>query len=348
MAAVALEHCPLGGGPPQKAMKGPVVNSSKRMQRTLPVVLFSLCTAGGNASAQSASVFRSQAPDAYSAAAVITHFKRRKGDPVTGFSSTGRKHQEVRTWRVVSRKMAEPVHSHLHLAAINASMRSASSLMTKHDDSDLCGCRRDDVCSCEAQFNFLECVQKNCAAKKCDCPDPDVQIAELCSASSLSCKDDLNITCGKEQEHSCKGRFHQAHDGVVGFVLNTETLGDQAYCGPFGKCQGELQVVAQIHRGYQGMWLECQVKDGDEFTRCESQVIEKTTTCRMPMVPALPVGKTLVGKCRLTEGKNGPDISQNGWFTVANRHKAANGGAVGARNIAVMLLSTLVCAAGFA
>jgi len=221
---------------------------------------------------------------------------------------------------------------------MNTSTRRASKLL----GSDVCGCQREEICSCEAQFAFLQCVQKSC---------DDAEVAKLCSAASSSCSDDLDIACGKEQ--SCRGWFHQAQNGVVGFVLNTEGIGERAYCGPSGKCQGELQVVAQLHRAYQGVWLECRLKDGEDFSTCTSEVFASSTKCRMPMIQGLTTGTSLVGKCWLTEGQSGPPITKDAWFTVANRHDKVEAGpvqsgAAGVRRFMIAVLGTFVAAAQLA
>jgi len=245
---------------------------------------------------------------------------------------------------------APTLRSQLQLTATNAT--TEAKLDKKKDYS--CGCVRQDVCTCGAQLDFLQCVHKACEAKKCDCPVQELQ--DVCTASAQSCSTDLDMACSSKREQvGCKGLFHQSADGDVGFTLDTDHIGDEAYCGPFGKCQGDLQLSAQLHRAYKGLWFQCKIKDGDDFTSCSAEVTTNDVQCKMKMVQGFKAEESLVGKCFLSEGKGGSAVTKDAWFTVTNAHgkmkaKASpeKSGAKGVSTISLGLFAAVICSAWLA
>lgn len=240
------------------------------------------------------------------------------------------------------------LRSHLQLTAANvtSAKREVESAAKLDADADTCGCARENVCTCGAQLKFLGCVQKACQEKKCDCPDKEKQMEQLCSSGSVSCTSDLDVKCGKST--SCKGLFNQASDGVVGFTLDTDYIGEEVYCGPFGKCQGDLQLSAQLHRAYKGLRLQCQIKDKKVFTSCDEEAVTNDVKCSMPMVQGFKAEESIVGKCWLSEGQKA--VTKDAWFTITNTHgkmKAKKSAKVksGASSAGGVLLGVLAAAA---
>jgi len=194
-----------------------------------------------------------------------------------------------------------------------------------------CGCvRKTQDCTCGGWLDYLQCVSHKCHSEKCGgkCPAGAGSFIGQCQAVQRpECASELVWECGKT-EATCQGIFHQERDSLVGLTVSAEPLGTLAYCGPWGKCQGELRINALIHRNEPGFSLECKlplVVDADKSDRsqwqtCSSQVDAGTAKagCTMPMVKSLEAGSQLEGRCWLNKG--GEKITKNAWFTVANQY----------------------------
>lgn len=195
---------------------------------------------------------------------------------------------------------------------------------------DPCECYAKDQCTCEAQLEYLACVQKKCSSSKCAC-DIEKDVPQVCEELATStCSSEIKVGCGPTP--NCRGLFHQLHDGMAGLVLNTEHLGDAAYCGPFGKCSGEITVVASIHKAEQGSMLQCKLatsagadldnKQEKDVVSCSTAVESEQATCTIPMVKELASGAFIEGKCWL-EGKSaGGLLTDNAWFKVSNKYSS--------------------------
>jgi len=130
------------------------------------------------------------------------------------------------------------------------------------------------------------------------------------------------------------GKFNQAGDGTVGFVLDADKLAEASFCGPFGKCLGELRLVAHVWRPEEDLHLACAVPSlntvnatgnttiggKDEcLKKCSADVKGKSANCTIPMVPELAPGARLTGSCWLEKPK-GTKVTDADYFAVVNKY----------------------------
>jgi hypothetical protein len=192
---------------------------------------------------------------------------------------------------------------------------------------DICGCTPQvkAECTCDGSLQFLACVEQNCPGGA----------AERCTKLSAMdwCGPELDLVCNGLQS-TCKGKFHQAHDGIVGLTVLDKHLGDSVYCGPHGRCLGELNVEVEIHKTWalpndvEGAGLECEMANGKKCTGPVEpgdglEGHEGTAACKVSMVHRLAVGDKLKGRCWLTQGD--AKLTTEAWFAVANDHKPWDG-----------------------
>lgn len=189
----------------------------------------------------------------------------------------------------------------------------------------LCGCPvvPADSCTCGASLSYLKCVEKKCNAGECDCPS--TPFTQECNTLAGTCASELDIAGCTGQTTTCEGKFHQMNDGVVGLTLNTSHLSDEAYCGPHGKCTGELHVFARVHRPVPDAWFECILPafGKNRLVHCDGELSsEGAAECTLPMAHELEPSDEIRGQCYLTEGQGGKKITRDAWFLVENRYAA--------------------------
>lgn len=120
----------------------------------------------------------------------------------------------------------------------------------------ICGCAPAAACTCQDTLAYAHCVALECHK---GCLDPACSAAaffEQCGKAHDKCEADLTLNCGMD-EATCIGNFHQAADGVAGLKLETETMTDNAHCGPHGKCLGNVVVKAEVRNAPAGALMEC-------------------------------------------------------------------------------------------
>lgn len=170
-------------------------------------------------------------------------------------------------------------------------------------------------------MSYLQCVHTKCAAGDCECPKQSFE--SECSALSQTCASDLDFSGCHSLHTSCEGRFHQAADGVAGLTLDTSSLWEEAFCGPQGRCTGELQIRANAYRSASGSWLECQIPtgQGDRVYHCSNEVTDQGASgCTLTMPSYIAPSATATGYCFLTAGKLGRKLTKEAFFVVRNRY----------------------------
>jgi len=95
-------------------------------------------------------------------------------------------------------------------------------------------------CGCQPAVEYFACLTKHCHDSKTDF------FAEKCTTLSNKCFKDINLKC-HGPDTVCSSKFNQLPTGGLGFDLDIDE--DDAYCGPHGKCIGEIKLKAHIKNG---------------------------------------------------------------------------------------------------
>lgn len=208
---------------------------------------------------------------------------------------------------------------------------------------DPCTCNFNDFCTCGGTLKYLECVSQKCMREGCKCEKN--QFSHACGRMASVCKETLDVTCSAE-EAKCDGKYHQGTDGIIGLTIDYDKLESRAYCGPFGKCTGEVNVAVAIHKPAAGVRLDCAMETHDTFEKAGEQMVlltkrarlggrlaantskklegcgEKVTGpeahCTMPMPKFIKSGKSIEGLCRLVEDETGRILTKDAWFKITN------------------------------
>lgn len=219
-------------------------------------------------------------------------------------------------------------HSHL-LAAFDQVAKGpapAPALAPSPAAAGLCGCEPvpQDQCTCDGSLHYLKCVEKKCQSGDCECSEHPFMTE--CHTLAGNCGSELELTgCGSHLTE-CQGRFNQASDGTIGLTLDVSHLQEESFCGPYGRCTGELHLHANVYRHAPGAFLECvlPVKGKKELVHCTQEVsADGAAGCNLPMVDRLYPDEELKGHCYLTDGDGGAKISKDAWFAVQNRYSGS-------------------------
>jgi len=99
---------------------------------------------------------------------------------------------------------------------------------------------KGDECGCQPAVEYFACLTKHCHDSKTDF------FAERCTSLGDKCFKDININC-RGADTTCTSKFNQLPMGGLGFDLDIDE--DDAYCGPHGKCIGDIELKAHIKNG---------------------------------------------------------------------------------------------------
>lgn len=178
-------------------------------------------------------------------------------------------------------------------------------------------------CGCAQVTEYLACVTKFChkATEK--------GFFDKCVAIENKCADDLDVQCHENAQ--CTGKFNQLPWGGIGLTLDLSGANKDAFCGPNGKCIGEMHMKANIHKPAEGVWLECglpktatdknHIDKKEDWVKCYQEADKKAeASCDIPMFPELR--DSAKGYCVLTKGKDGKKLTQPAWHLIKNVHKA--------------------------
>lgn len=121
-------------------------------------------------------------------------------------------------------------------------------------------------------------------------------------------------------------------DEGVSLTLLPAHLAENAFCGPHGRCLGELLVAADVRNrpglAAEEMELQCALEkfrgaskeEHEAWLHCSGRVVQSKAFCRLPMVQHLNVGDHLQGRCFLSDPV-GANLTKDEWFMVENDHK---------------------------
>jgi len=123
-------------------------------------------------------------------------------------------------------------------------------------------------CGCKPAVEYFACLTKHCHDSK------TVSFAEKCTVLSNKCSKDINVNC-MGSDTVCTSKFNQLPTGGLGFVLDIDE--DDAFCGPHGKCIGDIALSAVI-------------KNGPQEEKKEEKVVKVTVASPAPgpMAPSSP------------------------------------------------------------
>eukprot|EP00747_Dinoflagellata_sp_TGD_P162370 gnl/TRDRNA2_/TRDRNA2_179882_c0_seq1.p1 gnl/TRDRNA2_/TRDRNA2_179882_c0~~gnl/TRDRNA2_/TRDRNA2_179882_c0_seq1.p1 ORF type:complete len:379 (-),score=79.08 gnl/TRDRNA2_/TRDRNA2_179882_c0_seq1:105-1241(-) len=185
----------------------------------------------------------------------------------------------------------------------------------------LCGCVKTNQCTCGGSLDYLQCVHEACDAGCGDCESLSGPWTDQCQEMMGTCADTIDIAC-HDTEATCEGKFHQAQYGVTGLSLELAHLSEEAFCGPYGKCIGELHLSANVLEASDGMVMECVVPvshdDPEDVYYCNNEIVDGTAKCTLPMLKKLDKGSKVEGHCYILD-KQHYQITKDAFFAVQNR-----------------------------
>eukprot|EP00747_Dinoflagellata_sp_TGD_P163841 gnl/TRDRNA2_/TRDRNA2_182982_c0_seq1.p1 gnl/TRDRNA2_/TRDRNA2_182982_c0~~gnl/TRDRNA2_/TRDRNA2_182982_c0_seq1.p1 ORF type:complete len:300 (-),score=84.72 gnl/TRDRNA2_/TRDRNA2_182982_c0_seq1:49-948(-) len=188
----------------------------------------------------------------------------------------------------------------------------------------MCGCEKRSDCTCGGSLDYLQCVHEACEKGCGECDKTSGPWSNQCTTLITECNDEISLGCHNSIA-TCEGKFHQATYGVEGLTLSTSHLNEEAYCGPWGKCMGELHLAADLHKPAADTKVECVVPvamdDPETVYHSRGEVKDMKSSIKLPMLKELPKGGKVEGRCYLIDGK-GSHASKDAFFIVQNHYDA--------------------------
>lgn len=208
-------------------------------------------------------------------------------------------------------------------------------------------------CGCKPSMEYFACLAKHCYSSN------RTRFADKCAKHGNDCFDELDIDC-RGPDTVCEGKFHQLPMGGLGLSLDLNDATKDAFCGPFGKCIGEIHMKASIHNArkllgavaivgapspsvfspapgpaasapalaVKPVWLECglpkvskaSVDKKEDWVICQAEAQGDTAACDIPMFPKLKASREKRAYCVLTDGPNGERLTQPAFQDISNIH----------------------------
>lgn len=140
-----------------------------------------------------------------------------------------------------------------------------------------CECRFEDYCTCGGALAYLDCISRTCAMEECNCGNNTVQFSTSCGHMASECKEDLDISCSSSKA-TCEGKFNQAVDGLIGLTMAFDDISSEAYCGPTGRCAGQVHAAVKVHKPAKGVRLSCALEPRQGHTL----VLQQSHSLRKP------------------------------------------------------------------
>lgn len=201
-------------------------------------------------------------------------------------------------------------------------------------------------CGCQAAVEYFACLTKHCHAAN------HSKFAAKCAAVATNCSSELDITCAGP-DSQCVGKYNQLPSGGIGLSLDLDGVDDDAFCGPHGKCIGNVHMKVNVHNAppaaaapaaaapapapgpaaAQGLFIECglpavsdnrsNVDNQTHWTLCRAPVVANKAACDLPMISHLEAGEGKEAYCVLTEGTVGNPpkrLTEPAWHLISNTH----------------------------
>jgi len=182
-------------------------------------------------------------------------------------------------------------------------------------------------------MDYLACLSTHCY------PSDQSEFVNGCASIQSQCYSEVSIDC-RGPATECKSNFHQLPLGGLGLTWDPSKFVEDAFCGPFGQCIGEIHMTVNIHGSQAAaastvakeeeslpcedsmtvkvapkkpMVLECGLPkhakaDIDkpwDWTTCSSAVVGANAACDLPMIAKLEAQQSLESYCVLTDGQGG-------------------------------------------
>jgi len=113
--------------------------------------------------------------------------------------------------------------------------------------------------------------------EECNCGNNTVQFSTSCGHMASECKEDLDVDCSGSHA-TCEGKYNQAKNGIIGLTMEFEKIEGEAYCGPTGRCAGEVKAAVKVHKPAAGVRLSCALEPRQGHTL----VLEQSRSFRKP------------------------------------------------------------------
>jgi len=95
-------------------------------------------------------------------------------------------------------------------------------------------------CGCQQAVEYFACLTKHCHGGNSS------RFNDKCMALNGKCSSELDIEC-RGPDTFCEGKFSQLPSGGLGLTLDLEGMNEDAFCGPNGKCIGEIHMKVNVH-----------------------------------------------------------------------------------------------------
>lgn len=95
-------------------------------------------------------------------------------------------------------------------------------------------------CGCKPAVEYFACLTTHCHGGNSS------RFNDKCMDLSGKCSSELTIEC-RGPDTFCEGKFSQLPSGGMGLTLDLEGMNDDAFCGPNGKCLGEIHMKVNVH-----------------------------------------------------------------------------------------------------
>jgi len=138
-------------------------------------------------------------------------------------------------------------------------------------------------CGCQPAMDYLACLTAHCY------PSNQTEFATMCSALQSHCQSELAIDC-RGAETVCQGKYNQLSSGGLGLSWDPAAAFENAFCGPFGQCIGEINMHVNIHNSMPMVMPKTTPKappeDKTAYLPCEEGVVDfKATSAQTGFLP---------------------------------------------------------------
>merc|ERR1740117_235855 len=140
-------------------------------------------------------------------------------------------------------------------------------------------------CGCQPAVEYFACLNKHCHDTNINAKAHKQHSA--CLHLSDQCSSELTIEC-KGPDTVCEGKYNQLPSGGLGLTIDPKGISDDAYCGPNGKCSGELHMKVIVHAAKTLFPVSAQLQE----LHAASASAPAPATAAAPVAPPAPTTTT--------------------------------------------------------